>query len=80
MAQTFKVGDKAFDIRMGWGVVREVRKGILFGLTVDFLMEHETYTHDGKSNQHDRIPMLRKVEYTLNEVTEWSAGTRLLKH
>ncbi len=68
MNSNFEKGEKVFDIRMGWGVVRDVCKGKKFGIEVDFLMDHETYTHDGKSNADDKVSMLQKDEYSFSFV------------
>jgi len=68
MNSNFEKGEKVFDIRMGWGVVREVCKSKKFGIEVDFLMDYETYMHDGKSNADDKVSMLQREEYSFSFV------------
>jgi hypothetical protein len=61
----FKSGDKVFDIRNGWGVVRDITDANVYNVVVDFLMATEYYTYDGRCGQFDSVPLLRDHEYKL---------------
>lgn len=67
--QIFKLEDKVFDIRYGWGTVIN---GIdiddidnLYPIRVDFNKYIITYTYDGKITDEDKHPILSFTEYTL---------------
>lgn len=67
--QIFKLGDRVFDIRYGWGTVIN---GIdiddidnLYPIRVDFNKYIITYTYDGKITDEDKHPILSFTEYTL---------------
>lgn len=65
--QIFKVGDRVFDIRFGWGeVCHDYNDG---DLTVRFTNKDNTFTMlyrpDGKSSSFQEIPLLSFTEYTL---------------
>ncbi|MGL4999410.1 MAG: hypothetical protein ACRC5T_10620 [Cetobacterium sp.] len=44
----FKVGDKVYDVRHGWGKVEDVEYSTLFPILVDFEEYFDMYTVDGK--------------------------------
>ena len=59
----FKVGDKVFDIRFGWGVVYSVNEGRL-SIDVSFgVNDEDCYTWDGRAYE-DQPPVLSFTEYT----------------
>lgn len=66
--KNFEQGEKVFDIRMGWGVVREITKEKTYKVHVDFYMDQENYTIDGKSNRDDNVSMLQREEYSFSFV------------
>ena len=61
-------GDKCFDIRFGWGVVRSIELGKNYPVTVAFFQDVMEYTTDGKSDKEDNVSMLRHYEYKLCEI------------
>ena len=70
--QIFRVGDKVFDIRYGWGKViknRERETYICYPIEVQFdkdgLQEDIVYTSCGKYHKNDAVNMLSFTEYTL---------------
>lgn len=68
----FKTGDQVFDIREGWGVVREVKdvsKGV-YPVVVDFYEDTIEYTQEGKQFEDDNVAMLRKNEYRLCDIAK----------
>ena len=67
----FKVGDKVFDIRYGWGkVIREVQEIHFpsYELTVKFCDSVNEYFKDGRNTRNQKIPLLSHHEYTLQSV------------
>lgn len=65
--QNFKLGDRVFDIRYGWGEVKSVSKN---GEPTVFFKNIERgityfYTANGKSFAKDKHPILSFTEYTL---------------
>ena len=65
MKTVFKVGQKVFDIRYGWGVVNETYNySIMYPISVKFLRDNVTYTLDGRS-YHAHLPLLSLTEYTI---------------
>ena len=65
----FKTGNHVYDIRMGWGVIREIdEEKETYKICVDFLMTTEWYTLDGKSNAEDEVSLLKLKEYKLCEI------------
>ena len=68
--QIFKVGDRVFDIRYGWGKVTICADTILYPIGVQFdeddSQEVILYTEDGKGHLGDNKPLLSFTEYTLN--------------
>lgn len=67
--ELFKIGDKVFDIRCGWGVVVELYHDDFNPIGVEFKIEGVRYTHyytrDGKSSVESLNPTLSFKEYTL---------------
>jgi hypothetical protein len=49
MKTIFKAGDKVFDARYGWGIIKEINDDLLYPVTVTFSSrELASYTLDGK--------------------------------
>ncbi len=64
METVFKVGDKVFDIRYGWGTVKEAGKYSKRGLHVAF--EKNTASYYSNGAEFDCVtPTLSFTEYTL---------------
>lgn len=65
--QIFKVGDRVFDIRYGWGKVTICADTILYPIGVQFneddSQEVILYTEDGKGHLGDNKPVLSFTEY-----------------
>jgi hypothetical protein len=59
-----KTGQKKFDARFGWGVVREVTDK---SVKVQFAIDVCEYTLEGKDQAHQLVAMLRDEEYELRE-------------
>lgn len=59
----FIKGQKAFDIRSGWGVVFEIKPKGKYPVCVRFLSETIEYTLEGKSYEDDIVSMLKHEEY-----------------
>lgn len=61
----FKVGDKVFDIRYGWGIVEDIIKDWEYLNRVCFENNiYESYTYDGRFNR-SIMPFLSFTEYKL---------------
>jgi hypothetical protein len=58
-----KTGQKKFDARFGWGVVREVTDK---NVKVQFAIDVCEYTLEGKDQAHQLVAMLRDEEYEQN--------------
>ena len=65
MKTIFKVGDIVFDIRFGWGEVKEIQKDGTHVIKVDFDNYSSNYTRDGKDYHTDLSPILSFTEYNL---------------
>ena len=69
--QIFKVGDRVFDIRHGWGKVTNGADTILYPIGVQFedddSQEVILYTEDGKGHLGDNKPLLSFEEYGFND-------------
>lgn len=66
MKTIFKVGDRVFDIRFGWGDVFEVNELQEEGVWVQFgYNDCREYNHLGMYTEFDVVPMLSFTEYTL---------------
>lgn len=77
----FELGQKVFDIRCGWGVVREIKEGsVTYPVVVDFFSEQSQYTLDGKSYEDDNESMLRTYEYKLCEVKLQNGNNKVNRH
>nr|DAQ42188.1 MAG TPA: ATP-dependent DNA helicase [Caudoviricetes sp.] len=65
--QIFKVGDRVFDIRLGWGEVTHVYASGLYTIKVNFDSTRNTifFTEDGKYEHRDPISRLSFTEYNL---------------
>jgi hypothetical protein len=60
-----KTGQKKYDARFGWGVVRDVTDK---SVKVQFAIDVCEYTLEGKDQAHQLVAMLRDEEYKLEEV------------
>jgi hypothetical protein len=67
MKTVFKVGDKVYDARYGWGVIERADNGcdLPYPILVNFKKGHSSYTLEGKAAIVDLIPLLSFREYTL---------------
>jgi len=55
----WKVGQRVWDVRLGWGKIREITEGYTLPITVKFTDDKiETYTRDGKLYEKDLYPSL----------------------
>lgn len=61
----FKVGDKVYDIRFGWGEVLSITMQETYSVNVDFNGQEETYTPLGRYLVEHIQPLLSFTEYTL---------------
>lgn len=61
----FKVGDKVYDIRFGWGEVVAIIADRSYPVEVDFNGCEETYTYTGQYIIEHVTPLLSLTEYTL---------------
>lgn len=72
--QIFKVGDRVFDIRHGWGKVKNYYDLRLYPIEVQFedddSQEFIHYSNDGKASLGDNKPLLSFTEYTLEGFTQ----------
>jgi hypothetical protein len=57
-----KTGQKKYDARFGWGVVREVADK---SVKVQFAIDVCEYTLEGKDQAHQLVAMLRDEEYKI---------------
>jgi hypothetical protein len=57
-----KTGQKKYDARFGWGVVREVTDK---SVKVQFAIDVCEYTLEGKDQAHQLVAMLRDEEYKI---------------
>lgn len=63
----FKVGDKVFDIRYGWGKVVGDKAIGVYSIYVTFDRErNNTYTKEGKEHYTDSSPSLSHTEYSIH--------------
>ena len=68
METIFKIGDRVFDIKHGWGTVAlrlNESEDPHYRLRVDFVYHRESYTDEGKSNISDAYRSLSFTEYDL---------------
>jgi hypothetical protein len=65
MKTVFKVGDKVYDVRYGWGKIDLIYNPNHYPIIVKYKICHISYTLDGKSSHEDLIPLLSLTEYTL---------------
>ena len=67
MKTIFKVGDRVFDIRYGWGEVVEIDKdeNTTYPVFVNFNNFIERYTLNGLDKKINETPILSFTEYTL---------------
>jgi len=70
MKTVFKVGDKVFDIRLGWGVVEAVDLTGDYSINVGFNDTDYRYTKKGFAARFHEIPMLSFTEYTLENFSQ----------
>lgn len=61
----FKVGDKVYDIRFGWGEVKKAMTDCMYPVHVDFNTREEQYTFIHYYQVEDFTPLLSFTEYTL---------------
>jgi hypothetical protein len=60
-----KTGQKKYDARFGWGVVREVTDK---SVKVQFAIDVCEYTLEGKDQVHQLVAMLRDEEYKITSI------------
>ena len=60
----FKVGDKVFDYRYGWGIVDYNEDDSFYPVLVEFVEYEDAYTWDGRAYQGAPI-VLSFTEYTI---------------
>lgn len=66
MKTVFKVGDKVFDARYGWGEVTSISYTPKYPISVVFNKIEDFYTFDGRDHDTDNLtPLLSFTEYTL---------------
>jgi hypothetical protein len=65
MKTVFKVGDKVYDARYGWGEVTDITNNKLYPIVVKYDNDNNTYTFDGRHTKSNLIPTLSFTEYTL---------------
>lgn len=69
--QIFKIGDRVFDIRYGWGKVTKYKNVPSYPIGVQFdkndLPEMVFYLKDGKVNLYDNEPLLSFTEYGFDD-------------
>lgn len=74
METIFKVGDRVFDIRFGWGTVVDDNRCLLYPIGVQFdrddSQEIIVYTNNGISNISEEFSLLSFTEYTLQGFTQ----------
>jgi hypothetical protein len=77
MKTKFNVGDRVFDIRHGWGVVKYIYPDRIYGVFVlfdnEFKTTAETYTEDGKYLNSNPYPILSHFQYSA------TMGERVIK-
>lgn len=65
--EIFKLGDRVFDIRYGWGTIVEYNSILSYPIIVDFdkynLKELIYYTKYGKEYEIDHVGLLSFTEY-----------------
>ena len=68
METVFRVGDKVFDIRYGWGFVESIdlTGTVYLPIGINFSDVIESYRLDGRTLEFDDVPLLSFTEYTLN--------------
>ena len=67
MEAIYKVGDRVFDIRYGWGIVIDITTDRNYPVEVSFTNNPRVlvYTSDGRLFDTDNTPSLSFTEYTL---------------
>lgn len=66
MKTVFKVGDKVFDARYGWGKIINIDYSKNYPICVDFETQYELkelYTIRGKETRNELLPSLSFTEY-----------------
>lgn len=58
----FKVGDKVFDLRFGWGIV-DGKNNDSYCVSVKFEKDHQNYTEEGYFFTSEMNPTLSHTEY-----------------
>lgn len=73
MEKIFKVGDRVFDIRFGWGTVIDDNRCLLYPIGVQFdkgdSKEIIVYTNNGISDVNKKFSLLSFTEYKLQGFT-----------
>lgn len=73
METIFKVGDRVFDIRFGWGTVIDDNRCLLYPIGVQFdkgdSKEIIVYTNNGISDVNKKFSLLSFTEYKLQGFT-----------
>lgn len=64
----FKVGDKVFDIRYGWGIVGSINYDDLYPIKVSYMYGKTfmSYSIDGKDASKNINPILSHTEYSIH--------------
>lgn len=65
--QIFKKDDKVFDIKFGWGVVKEIDNSLLFSVLIEFGDNKMGYTSEGKISLTSIEPTLSFTEYRIDK-------------
>ena len=65
MNTIYKVGDKVFDARFGWGEIVEIDYSITYPVRVkyEYLVNDVSYTFNGLYSFNDKLPSLSFTEY-----------------
>lgn len=50
MSNNWEIGDKVFCFKYGFGIIKEIRDGLIYPLTVKFKNETSVFTKEGKSH------------------------------
>lgn len=59
----FRVGDKVYDFRYGWGTVERINNGLNYPIRVKFVDGLSSYSNEGYFNKSYRIPTLSFTKY-----------------
>lgn len=69
--EIYRVGDKVFDIRYGWGVIKQIDEGFPYPILVIYSEDiGNSYSLNGRNVDNDKVPTLSFTEYTLNNFSQ----------